>query len=177
MDLTNFLLTISAGFMGTVVMTAVMYLYANTTKEDTRVVHILGRMITGNMQGSKTEKTKILATGALSHVTVGVLFSLAYFLLWNWGIFAITWPDALIVGALSGVIAIIVWRLYFVVHQSPPKISLKHYFIALFISHIIFGAVTVNIYRIITDNPQFWFQLQEEVKSETVSHHILSIFL
>lgn len=165
MDLTSFLLTIVAGFVGTIAMTSIMYLYANLTQEDTRVVHLLGAMITGNEYLPAQRKPKVLFAGIISHISVGILFCFAYFLLWNWGVFAITWVDSVTVGALSGIIAIIVWRLYFMVHQNPPKISLKHYFIALFISHIVFGVVTVNTYRLITDTPKFYFQLQQEVES------------
>lgn len=163
MELSTFLLTILSGFIGTLAMTIVMYLYANLTKKNTKVVHILGAMVTGIIIFSKEDKTKILVTGSIAHVAVGVLFSFSYFLLWNWGIFNISISDSLIVGAISGILAIIGWKSYFKVYRKPPKVPLFHYFTALFISHIIFGLVTVNVFRIIVDNPQFWFQMQEEL--------------
>ncbi len=166
MELSNFLLTILAGIAGTIVMTATMYLYSNITGRNTQVVHILGAMVTGNHVEAKEDKTKMLITGAISHTFVGVLFSLSYFLLWNWGVFTINWIDSNIVGSLSGIIAIIVWRSYIFVHENAPDISLSHYFFALFISHVIFGVVTVNVYRVITDNPQFWYHLQQDVNEE-----------
>ncbi len=174
MELTNFLLTLLAGFTGTVAMTVVMYLYASFTNENTRVVHVLGGMVTGDIIIHAKRKHRVLITGAICHISVGVLFSLSYFLLWNWGVFAITLVDSVIVGALSGLVAIIVWRLYLLVHQSTPAISLKHYFIALFISHIVFGVVTVNIYMVITESPQFYFQLRQEVNSKALSSHLFS---
>lgn len=163
MALTNFLLTIASGIAGTVFMTAVMYLYAALTKNDTKVVHILGSMITGTTNNKQEGRGKKLTAGALGHLSVGLLFTLMYFLLWNWGVFDITWTDSIWVGAISGIIAIIVWRLYFELHLHPPKISFLHYSIALFLSHIIFGLVTVNIFRLITDSPEFWYQLNKEV--------------
>lgn len=163
MQFSIFLLTIVSGFIGTIGMTIVMYLHAKATNHNTKVVHVLGTMVTGNKEFDQNNNIKILATGSLAHVFVGVLFSFGYFLLWNWGVFDITWIDSIIVGALSGLLAIIGWKSYFAVYNRPPKLSLTHYFIALFISHIVFGLVTVNVFRIITDKPQFWYQLQEGI--------------
>lgn len=163
MALTNFLLTIASGFAGTIFMTVVMYLYGKLSKNDTKVVHILGAMVTCSTDKHQKGKEKKLIAGALGHLSVGLLFTLMYFLLWNWGVFDITWIDSIWVGAISGTIAIIVWRLYFALHFHPPKISFLHYSIALFISHIIFGLVTVNIFRVITDSPEFWYQLNKEI--------------
>lgn len=165
MNFKVFLLTILSGFAGTIGMTAVMYLYASLAKKNTKVVHILGSMVTGNLDYSKPEKIKTLVTGAIAHVSVGVLFSFSYFLLWNWGVFSISTFHSLIVGGLSGVLAIIVWKLYISVYHNPPKINLTHYFTALLISHIIFGFITVNVFRIIANNPQFWFHFQEKINN------------
>lgn len=159
MELKIFLLTIVSGFAGTFAMTIVMYLYGSLTKKKTKVVHILGLMMTGNLALCKEQKTKILATGSIAHVFIGVLFSFSYFLLWNWGVFNISTFDSIIIGALSGILAIIVWKSYFTVYRKPPRVPLDHYFTALFISHIIFGMVTVSMFSIISNNPQFWFQI------------------
>ncbi|MEX2485393.1 MAG: DUF6789 family protein [Brumimicrobium sp.] len=159
MELSIFLLTVLSGFAGTIAMTIVMYVYAHLAKKNTKVIHIFGSMVTGNTGLTRNYRGKMLATGTIAHVFVGVLFSFSYFLLWNWGVFDITLSDSFIVGLLSGVIAIIVWRIYFFVHQKPPKIFLPHYFAALLISHVLFGLVTVNVFNLIADNPQFWFQI------------------
>lgn len=158
MEFSIFILTIVSGFAGTFAMTIVMYAYAHLTNKNTKVVHIFGSMITGNTGLTKNQKGKILATGTFAHVAVGAIFSFSYFLLWNWGVFDISLTDSLIIGLLSGIIAIIIWRLYFAVHQKPPKVPLPHYFAALLISHLLFGLVTVNIFNLISDNPHFWFQ-------------------
>lgn len=173
MELDIFVLTIISGIAGTLVMTLSMYGYGSLTKSNTKVVHVLGLMVTGNMDFANQNKAKILAAGSVTHVFVGVVFSFSYFLLWNWGVFSISLIDSIIVGALTGILAIIVWGLYFKVHRNSPKASLAHYFIALFISHIIFGLVTVNVFSIIADNPQWFYQLQEEISGPKT----LSIFL
>lgn len=156
-----FLITIASGFVGTLAMTIVMYLYANLTKKNTKVIHIFGSMLTGNTGLTINQKVKILTTGTIAHVFVGVLFSFSYFLLWNWGVFSISLFDSLIIGAISGIVAIVVWKSYFKAHRKPPKVYLRHYFTALFISHVVFGLVTVYVFSIITISPQFWFELEK----------------
>ena len=151
---------------------AVMYLYAKLSRKDTKVIHILGSMITGTTNKNEEGKGKKLTAGSLGHLGVGLLFALMYFLFWNWGVFEVSWIDSFWVGAISGTIAIIVWRLYFALHLHPPKISFVHYFIALFIAHIVFGITTVNIFRLITDSPEFWYQLNKKV-SEGASAMLL----
>ncbi|MEP0712024.1 MAG: hypothetical protein ABJC55_08880, partial [Algoriphagus sp.] len=88
----------------------------------------------------------------------------AYFLLWNWGVFRINFQDSILIGAISGILAIVVWYGYLRFHSHPPKFSKLHYFLALFISHIVFGIVTVNVFQLITDNPELWYQLIDQAK-------------
>jgi len=163
MDFTHFMITVLSGIVGTIAMTAVMYFYAGITKRFTKVIHILGCMLAGD--NSLFYPTRnALTVGTVGHFGVGVLFSFAYFLLWNWGVFRINFSDSVLIGAASGVVAVIVWKSYLVLHLHPPKISQIHYFIALFLAHIIFGIVSVNIFQLITENPELWYQLQDKAK-------------
>lgn len=163
MDFIHFMITILSGIAGTVAMTCVMYLYAVITKKYTKVIHILGSMLTGDESFRNPGKNSLIV-GFLGHFGVGVLFSFAYFLLWNWGTFRINFEDSILIGATSGVVAIIIWKGYLTLHNYPPKISQTNYFMALFLAHIIFGIVSVNVFQLITDNPELWYQLQNEAK-------------
>lgn len=163
MDFKHFLITILSGIAGTVAMTLVMYLYARISKEFTKVIHILGSMLSGDNNFTSPQNSTLIL-GTLAHFGVGVLFSFSYFLLWNWGTFRINLEDSILIGAASGVLAIVVWKTYFLLHDHPPLISQKHYFIALFLAHIVFGAVSVNVFQLITDNPELWYELQDKAK-------------
>lgn len=92
------------------------------SKKNTRVIHILGTMVTGDISNTNDLKTKVLVTGSIAHVAVGILFCFGYFLLWNWGVLDISVLDSIIIGAISGVQAVIVWKSYFMVHQQPPQV-------------------------------------------------------
>tara|TARA_R110002020_G_scaffold254617_1_gene468370 strand:- start:54278 stop:54778 length:501 start_codon:yes stop_codon:yes gene_type:complete len=163
MDIRHFLITILSGIVGTIAMTLVMYLYSSLSKQFTKVVNILGNMLVGESNFYSPSKNAYIV-GILAHFGVGVLFSFGYFLLWNWGIFKINLEDSIWIGVVSGLLAVIVWKGYLSVHSNPPQISQVHYFIALFLAHIVFGLVSVNVFQIITDNPELWYQLQEEAK-------------
>src|SRR5690606_4745896 len=148
---------------GTVAMTGLMYLYSYLSKRFTKVIHILGNMVIGE-RNYYTPSRNALLIGTVAHFGVGILFSFAYFLLWNWGIFGINLGDSVLIGIVSGVVAIIVWKIYLSLHSSPPKISHFHYFASLFLAHIVFAVVSVNVFELITDNPELWYQLQEKAQ-------------
>ncbi|MFC5625063.1 DUF6789 family protein [Algoriphagus winogradskyi] len=163
MDIQHFFITILAGVVGTIAMTICMYLYSFSTKQFTKVIHILGNMLVGE-SNYYTPSRNAWVIGTIAHFGVGVLFSFAYFLLWNWGVFRINLEDSVLIGFISGVLAIGVWQGYIILHSHPPTFSHIHFFIALLIAHIIFGLVSVNVFQMITDNPELWYQLQEEAK-------------
>jgi hypothetical protein len=163
MDIRHFLITILSGFAGTLAMTAVMYLYSYLTGKQTKVIHFLGTMLIGERTYLNPSKNSKLV-GTIAHFGVGVLFSFGYFLLWNWGIFRINFKDAVLIGMASGFLAIVVWKLYLTLHSKPPSYSAFHYFLALFLAHIVFGVVSVEVFKLITKNPELWYQLQENAK-------------
>tara|TARA_R110002051_G_scaffold7321_2_gene33672 strand:+ start:2169 stop:2678 length:510 start_codon:yes stop_codon:yes gene_type:complete len=162
MDIRYFLITLLSGIAGTIAMTLVMYLYSCLSKHFTKVIPLLGSMISGEKNFMNPSKNALFL-GTLAQFGVGIIFSFTYFLLWNWGIFRINFQDAVLIGALSGLVAIIVWKTYLILHSQPPEISQLHYFIALFLAHIVFGIVSVNVFQLITDNPEFWYQLPDNV--------------
>ena len=163
MDIKHFLITLLSGIAGTIAMTIIMYLYALIAKKHTKVIHLLGGMISGESNYS-SPNINTLILGTLAHFGVGILFSFAYFLLWNWGIFRINFEDSVLIGAISGIVAIVTWKMYLSLHNSPPYIFQTHYFIALFLAHIVFGIVSVNVFQLITDNPELWYELQDQAK-------------
>src|SRR5690606_12899541 len=108
MDDRHFFITVLSGFAGTAAMTLVMYLYASLTKQFTKVIHVLGNMLIGESNYQSPTK-RAMITGTIAHFGVGMLFSFAYFLLWNWGFFKINFQDSVLIGAASGIVAIVVW--------------------------------------------------------------------
>ncbi|MDR7131066.1 hypothetical protein J2X69_003425 [Algoriphagus sp. 4150] len=157
MDIKHFLITIFSGVVGAIAMTIIMYLYSSLSPSFTKVIHILGNMLVGE-RNYYTPGRNALIAGTITHVGVGVFFSFSYFLLWNWGVFEISLQDSILIGAISGAVAILVWKGYLSVHSNPPKFSQLHYFLALFLAHIVFAVVSVNVLQMISDNPELWYE-------------------
>lgn len=141
-------------------MTFIMYGYGTMTNSNTRVIHVFGTMLRGGSDTTKKkERRKTFAIGTIGHFSVGVVFALSYFLLWSWGVFRIRAFDTIILGLLSGIIAIMVWGLYLSYHVHTPEISRKHYYAALLIAHIFFAAATVYSFYILQPEPEFYKDL------------------
>lgn len=165
MEISNFMLTVMAGIAGTVGMTLVMYGYAALAGQNTRVIEILGKMLTGSAATLSYNRWKSTLAGTIAHFGVGLIFSWSYFLLWNWGVFTLDFGDSLLVGFFSGLIAFVVWGSYFILHYHPPKIDLFHYFLALVIAHVVFGLITVNLYALLCDQTEFWFEFRQRINA------------
>jgi len=164
MDIKTFLITILSGLVGTVAMTLVMYIYSKYSHEFTKVIHILGNMLIGE-RNYFTPSRNALIVGVIANFGVGILFSFAYFLLWNWGIFLINIEDSIMMGIASGVVAIVIWKTYLSFHGNPPQFSELNYFLALFLAHIIFAVVSVNVFQLINDEPELWYQIKLKAQS------------
>jgi uncharacterized membrane protein YagU involved in acid resistance len=138
----NILTAIAAGIGGTAVMTAFIYLLSYTTKKRLKVVKILGTMLTFQTTPDKqtSEHSSAIVVGIIGHYLVGIIFSVIYYLLWTHGIGKPDLMTCAIYGFISGIVGIIVWRIFFVLHPNPPAVPLKDYIVSILIGHIFFGA-------------------------------------
>lgn len=136
-----------AGIVATAVMTLFMYGLTYLTDYQMKVVKILGTMLTDQAgpKGTLSDYSAVIVVGTLAHYAVGIFFAICYRFLWQAGIGRPTPDSGAVFGFISGLIAIIVWRTFFLVHPRPPKtVPLFPYSIALLLTHIIFGLV-VNL--------------------------------
>jgi hypothetical protein len=82
----------------------------------------------------------------LLHYFIGFIFVFIYHLLWVNNILQLSFLNALLLGAASGIIGIIGWMILFRLADYKPKIDFKGYYIQLFFAHIIFGLVAALFY-------------------------------
>jgi uncharacterized membrane protein YdcZ (DUF606 family) len=132
---------IISGIAGTALMTLFMYLLSYITKRRLKVVKILGTMLTiySNPEGKLSESNKAITIGILTHYGVGIFFAICYLILWRNGIGKPDLTNAFIFGLINGVLGIFVWRLFILIHPSPPKLPFKTYMISIIIGHIVFA--------------------------------------
>ena len=132
---------IISGIAGTALMTLFMYLLSYITKRRLKVVKILGTMLTiySNPEGKLSESNKAITIGLVTHYGVGIFFSICYLILWRNGIGQPDLINACIFGLINGVFGIFIWRLFLLIHPSPPFLPFKTYMASLVIGHVAFA--------------------------------------
>jgi hypothetical protein len=138
----NILTAIVAGIGGTALMTAFIYLVSYITHKRLKVVKILGTMLTFQTTPDKetSEHSSAVVVGILGHYLVGIIFTVIYYLLWTNGIGKPDFITCVLYGFISGIVGIIVWRIFFAIHPNPPAVPLKDYIPSILVGHIFFGA-------------------------------------
>ncbi|MDR7370172.1 hypothetical protein [Flavobacterium aquidurense] len=86
--------------------------------------------------------------GWLLHYGFGVAFVAVYHYFWARNILQLSILHALVLGAASGIIAIISWMIFFKISHYQPLITYKGYYIQLFAAHIIFALTATAVYAI-----------------------------
>lgn len=89
-----------------------------------------------------------MVAGWAVHYFVGLLFVVAYFLMWKNGIEANT-GSGLVIGAISGLIAVLVWHLTLKLHPYPPRIHRIPFYIQLVPAHIVFAIAATWVYQLL----------------------------
>ncbi len=85
--------------------------------------------------------------GWLLHYGVGTLFNAAYDRIWSTRRLKPTTGNGLLLGAISGLIGLAVWKITLNVHPNPPKIDFRKYYAQIVAVHLVFGAFSALGYR------------------------------
>jgi hypothetical protein len=128
---------LTAGITGTTFMTLFSYLVSATEGENFSEPERLGQLADRLLPTLSKEQCQAL--GWLGHYGVGLLFSLVYVELWRR-----RWPKSsiknnLIVGGISGIIAVAIWKTTFKLHPLPPALSFNKYYLQLIPAHVVFA--------------------------------------
>lgn len=139
-----------AGITGTTFMTAFSYLVSELDCENFSEPERLGQLAKRLLPIlSKEEK---LITGWTAHYLVGLLFSLAYVELWAKGKVKSNLPQTLLLGGVSGLIAVAVWKTTFKLHPLPPALSFNKCYLQLVPAHVVFALFAALGYRLLNGN-------------------------
>lgn len=85
------------------------------------------------------------ALGWLLHFVFGLLFVLAYDVIWRWK--GVTLPNTLALGAIGGIVGIAGWMLLFRIPRERPRIPLRQYYLQLFLAHVVFAGTAGAVYH------------------------------
>jgi len=148
MDFYTFFQIIVASVLATSAMTLFSYAMSASFRELYKEPVLLTFILTQINLEVSVQTKKYLAWSL--HYLIGLLFVIAYHLLWYYNILTISILSTLLLGALSGIIGIIGWVLMFKMADYKPNIDFKGYYIQLFFAHIIFAIVAVTAYYLLS---------------------------
>ena len=130
-------------------MTLFSYLVSVAADQNFSEPEHLGTMIHRLMPGNSKRATQLAAWGA--HYAVSLLFVLAYQEPWKTGQIKKTFRNGMIFGALSGTLAVLIWRATLKAHPAPPWIDFPHYYIQPVPVHIVFAVCATLSSRLLEE--------------------------
>ena len=148
-----------AGLAATAAMTAFLYLLSYATHRVLKVIKILGTMLLFRTQpdGGLSDAVSTKAAGTVAHYAVGIFFAIIYLALWDSGVGMLTASWGLLFGLAHGIVAMVTWYFFFMLHPKPPLLALRTYLITLIFAHVIFGLVaTYTVYLLQHPDYAFW---------------------
>ncbi|RFZ91323.1 hypothetical protein D0C36_20575 [Mucilaginibacter conchicola] len=138
--------TLIAGIAGTSVMTADSDLMSRIFGENFREPEHLATMIKRLAPGLSKQASQLAGWGA--HFAMGFVFAAVYVELWETKKIRHSVLNALILGAVSGLLGLLIWKGTFKAHPFPPLIKYDHYYLQRIPAHIVFAVTATLAYRL-----------------------------
>jgi hypothetical protein len=136
-----------AGVVGTTFMTLYSILKSKQDNEEYTEPVLINRLI-DNSENLPVIKNQIThPAGWLLHYATGVSFVSLYRLLWKKILLQPNGFRIIVVGGLSGLTGIIVWKIVFKQHNNPPCNNRSGYYKQLLFAHFIFSASAIITYK------------------------------
>ncbi|MDB5123542.1 MAG: hypothetical protein JWP94_1671 [Mucilaginibacter sp.] len=126
-----------AGISGTTFMTAFSYAVSAVEKENFSEPERLGQLANRLLPTINKRENQLIGWSA--HYGVGLLFSTAYDWLWRRKRLKPSFKNNLILGGISGLAAVAIWKTTFKMHPLPPRLSFDKYYLQLVPAHIVFA--------------------------------------
>ena len=133
------------GIAGTTAMTLFSKAAAKIANENFSEPDLLSKLYHRLAPAEPKPIAKVV--GWLSHYGVGLLFSTVYNELWDKKLVKASGKNSIWLGALSGALAISVWKTTFKLHPFPPGFDNKKYYTQLFFAHIVFAMFATFTYQ------------------------------
>jgi len=133
------------GITGTTFMTIFSQVVGEIEDENFSEPDLLAQLY-HRLQPGKTEANAKTA-GWVGHYAVGTMFSAAFNALWVNKLVKASGKNGVWLGAVSGALAIAVWKNTFKMHPLPPGINFKKYYTQLFFAHIVFALFATAAYQ------------------------------
>ncbi len=129
--------TLISGFVGTSFMTASSALMSLLPKEEFREPDQLSKLI-GRLFPFMSKKAEIIC-GWGAHYAMGFLFAMVYVELWEKKEIEHSIKNGILLGLLSGLLGLLVWKASFKIHPLPPNNRKLDFYIQRIPAHIVFA--------------------------------------
>lgn len=137
--------TLSASIGGTSLMSLFSYMISDTKHKNFREPEILGELLS-RVIPEINKKQADLAGWAL-HYGAGTVFTAIYDQIWEKTSIKPDIKSGAILGALSGLAGIAIWRATIAMHPNPPIKNYSSYYKHLLLAHILFGIAAAESYK------------------------------
>lgn len=144
--------TLISSISGTTFMTASSALTSMLLDQNFREPEHLSSMI-GRLAPMLSHRAQVLA-GWGAHYGMGFIFAAVYVELWESGKIKHTIKNGLILGALSGIAGLLIWKGTFKAHPLPPSMKYINFYLQRIPAHIVFAVFATITYRLIKDQEQ-----------------------
>ena len=138
-----------SAIVGTSAMTLFSYLISNKKNKNFREPQVLGQLIKRLPVGVSKEPSQMAGWGI--HYAIGTLFVICYSELWEQTKVKPSVTSGTLLGAGSGLIGVMGWKLMFEGHPNPPAKNLKPFFGHLLLAHIVFAVFSAITYKLTAD--------------------------
>jgi hypothetical protein len=144
--------TAISGISGTTFMTASSALMSLMMDQNFREPEHLTTMIE-RVAPFLSKKAKVIA-GWGAHYAMGLVFAAVYVELWETGKIKHNLKNGLILGFVSGLLGLVIWKGTFKAHPLPPFMRYNNYYLQRIPAHIVFAVFTTITYKLIKDQEE-----------------------
>jgi len=137
--------TAISGIAGTTVMTLsseLMSLMGQNFSEPDHLSEMIARLAP-----FLSKRAKVIA-GWGAHYAMGIVFAAVYVELWESRQIKHTIKNGILLGAISGLLGLLVWRGTFKTHPIPPSMDYQTFYLQRIPAHIIFAVSATIAYKL-----------------------------
>jgi hypothetical protein len=141
--------TLISGTAGTTFMTASSALMSLIPHENFKEPEHLATMVSRLAPGLSKRGQQIAGWGA--HYGMGFVFAAVYVELWETGKIKHNIKNGLILGAISGLVGMLIWKATFKIHPLPPSLRYLDFYLQRIPAHIVFAVFATIAYRMLKE--------------------------
>jgi hypothetical protein len=143
--------TLISSFAGTTFMTASSALTSLLGQDFREPAHLT--TMVERLAPFLSKKAKLII-GWAGHYGMGIVFAAVYVELWERGKVKHTMKNALILGTISGLVGLLIWKGTFKAHPLPPSMNYLTFYLQRIPAHIVFAVFATLAYQLIKDQEQ-----------------------